>query len=71
MWANDALLEISGRVSLADLIGLDLTGLLADAGEGLPDAIARPSVQCELVRPSGRRPQPGGNRSFRSAVPTG
>jgi signal transduction histidine kinase len=55
VWANDALLEISGRVSLADLIGLDLTGLLADAGEGLPDAIARPSVQCALVRPSGRR----------------
>ena len=38
VWGNEVFLKLAGHDSLADLVGTELAELLADAGQGLPDA---------------------------------
>lgn len=53
VWANRRLLELTGRVSLESLVGVDLCDLLSDAGHGLPAPRDSRPVECRLRRTSG------------------
>ena len=48
VWGNDVFLKLTGRDSLADVVGTELGELLADAGQGLPDAAGARDVECRL-----------------------
>jgi signal transduction histidine kinase len=53
VWANEALAAMAARPRAADLVDLDLAGLVLDAGEGLPE-VSRPApVECDLRWPNG------------------
>lgn len=53
VWANEALAAMAARPRAADLVDLDLAGLVLDAGEGLPE-VSRPApIECDLRRPNG------------------
>ena len=54
VWANEALAAMAARPGAADLVGRDLAQLLADVGNGLPEAAPRPGpLECGLRRPDG------------------
>ncbi len=48
VWCNDVFLKLAGHDALADVVGTELGELLADAGQGLPDASGARSVECRL-----------------------
>ncbi len=53
-WANDRLVEMAGRRSVAELAGRMLVDLFKDTGSGLPDAAEPRAVECGLQRPDGQ-----------------
>ncbi len=53
VWGNDVFLKLSGHDSLADMVGTELGELLADAGQGLPDASGAEQVECRLRNAEG------------------
>jgi signal transduction histidine kinase len=56
VWGSDVFLKLAGHDSLADLVGTELDELLADSGQGLPDASGSRKVECQL-RTAGGEPR--------------
>jgi signal transduction histidine kinase len=53
VWANEALAAMAARPRAADLTGIALDQLLADAGDGLPEASKPGPLESALRRPDG------------------
>jgi signal transduction histidine kinase len=52
-WASERLAEMAGFAASADLVGLPLSDLFSDTGDGLPGATERVFVECEFKRSDG------------------
>jgi len=53
VWANEALAAMAARPRAADLVGVELGGLLADLGNGLPGLSKPGPLESGLRRPGG------------------